>query len=191
MSDEEPAVDPPASGRVVRRYQVVRGRLPVLAIEGRKGRLYSLATLPEGMVAPEHPWLDGVSFDAANEHPLRLVMLASRDFDDFLARLVAAGYDLAADSGAGRRVLPTPQHLFSGTRAVAALWPTSGQLSSLGFQPEGEASTFAHALATAYAPEVMPHLQRALAATTSFEALLAALADSGLTLQPGAPEVSA
>jgi hypothetical protein len=175
----------PAS-RPVRRYEVVRGAALALAVEGRPGRLYSVARLPEGAVAPAHPWLDGVSHDPRFEHALRQELLVSADFDDFLERLIRADFDVAADDGmqvgfATLRLRKAPLRLHADGKAsaVAALWPGPGQLSTLAWQPSPGAFVYPHALVTVYRPEALTQCWRALEATSTFQALLSALATCG------------
>lgn len=168
----------------VRAYHVFAGRDPVLSVEGRPGRLHSMAALPEGAVAPEHTFVHGVSLNPQHEHALRQLLLASSDFDDFLDRLVAAGYDVAANNGESPFHLGKPVRLRRATdnHLGGALWPSEGQLSTLRWQPEAGAEHYSAALATAYAPELLDALRRVLRESAELDDVTEALGDQGWTV---------
>lgn len=188
-----------SASRPVRRYLVRMGAAPVLVVAGEAGRLRSTASPPEGWTPPAHPWLDAVALDHRFEHALRVILLESHDFDEFLGRLVAAGFDVAADhpeTPPHHRVAPLSLHASGshgslglvrpgGLRCLGALWPVTGQLASLGWQPEPEAHVFRHAHATAYDPAILPALERALEVGRDFAGVCAALAEAGLRVSPG------
>ncbi len=178
--------------RSVRRFQVRRAASPALEIAALPGRLHSTARLPEGWMAPEHPWLDAASQDPRFEHDLRNVLLASRDFDEFLARLVAEGFDLASDhpdtDPRHRAPASRLQHANApdGALPVGAVWAIPGQLAALHWQPEPDACFFSHALVTAYAPAALPDLRAALEGSADFAGLGRALVARGYRLEPAA-----
>ena len=167
-------------GRAVRRYHVFFGAEPVLSLESRPGRLYSMARLPEGATAPGHPFIDGVSHHPVFEHRLRELLLASEDFDAFVGRLVADGFDLAANDGDAARAVNAPGvRLCRDGVLVAALWDSPGQLSSLRWQPPAGELSFDHATLTAYDPAIEPELRDMLQKTQTFDDLFGALSTEG------------
>jgi len=165
-----------ASGRSERSYHVFMGARPALGVVARPGHLYSRAALPEGMTAPTHPFIDGVSHDPLYEHRLRQLLLASSDFDDFVRRLVDDGFDVASNRGESVWTLrQEPRRLMRSGQVIAAMWPCEGQLSATTWQPEPDVDVYPHALVTAYVPELIDELRSALQATTRFDALVARL----------------
>lgn len=65
----------------------------VLRFQKGPGKLTSRA-LPGPGAAASHPWLNAQSLDANEEDGLRRILESSSGFDDFTARLKAAGYDV-------------------------------------------------------------------------------------------------
>lgn len=177
---------PTAHGRDVRAYHVFKGYDPVLGLESRPGLLTSMGALPEGVTSPAHPFIDGVSLSPLFEHALRGLLLKSDNFDDFTARLVVAGYDLAANDGAFPFHLPPPRRVrhadAEGGAPVAALWPSEGQLATLAWQPAHGEGVFAHATATAYEAGVYDALHVALRATDDFDSLVQRLELDGFVV---------
>lgn len=170
--------------RAVRAYHVFVGAEPALTIESRPGRLHSMAALPEGATAPEHPFVHGVSLSPLFEHAMRQILLASADFDDFVARLVAAGHDLVGDNGDSPFHIPAPgTRVFQGDRPVACLFRGEGQLSSLSWQPEsGDADVYESARATAYDDAMVGVLRESLTADF-FEDVVETLRARGYRVQ--------
>ena len=168
-------------GSNTRAFHVFYGQQPVLLIEDRPGYLHSMARLPEGMAAPKHPWLNGVSLTPLHEHRLRQILLVSANFDDLMQRLVGEGYDLSgkqnqpiwAMSGPKVRLAHSDGHV------VAAIWDCEGPLIHLAAPSELDTAN-GHSMVTAYDPRVIPQLRTAIAHTQTLEELCATLASQGL-----------
>lgn len=158
-------------GRAVRAFHICYQDMVVLETEGRAGRLHSMAGLPEGGTSPEHPFLHGVSRDPMHEHSLRQILLASADYDAFLAACVEAGYNVLSAHTDAFDVFDEPVRVRRDGRPVGAAWPIEGQFSCLWWQPEGDAETFSAAQVTAYDRDDAEALYAAAAAAASMEEL--------------------
>lgn len=93
-SAEETAVSEPAAAPSWTAY---KNGQPVLRFRKGPGTLRSSA-LPGADGAPSHPWLDAQALDPLAEDDLRKTLEASSSFDDFVARLKAAGYDVRREA---------------------------------------------------------------------------------------------
>lgn len=89
-SAEEKTVSQPAAAA---SWSAYKNGKEVLRFQKGPGKLTSRA-MPGPGGAPSHPWLNATSLDANEEDSLRQVLEASSGFDDFTARLKAAGYDV-------------------------------------------------------------------------------------------------
>ena len=88
---------PAIPAATVRRWDVRRRGVRVLALSDTPGLLMSISAPPPRPNAPPppaHPFLSAVAYTAADEGELRRILDASRDLADFLARLRAAGFDV-------------------------------------------------------------------------------------------------
>ncbi len=164
-----------------RTYLVFRGDVCALEIAGRPGTLRSMAAPPPGFQPPTHPFVDATSHNPATEHATREVLLASRSFEDFLTRLVEAGFDLASGHTDRWDVEEAPRRIVRAGQAVGAVWPQAGQFSSLWWQPAPDEAVYPHALVTSYDRALTDTLHGMVAATRSLDALEAAL--EGLDLK--------
>jgi hypothetical protein len=135
--------------REVRHFAVyLEGRL-VLVVRANPGTLRSSAGPPPGGAPPPpppdapgdlppgvHPFIDAQAHDPVTEGRLRKLLDASSDFDDYLARLIGEGFDIASEIV---HDLPGGVRLYDGDTLVGAAWPRRGQFTSLRHQPaEGE-----------------------------------------------------
>jgi hypothetical protein len=132
--------------------------------------------LPPGV----HPFIDAEAYDPVSEGRLRELLDDSSGFDDYLARLVDAGFDITSIRPDGVDYeLPPGTRLHDGDGLAGGCWPRPGQFTTLAHQPAGEELVF-DATATAYRESAAPALLEALRAGGTFEELLERLAGSGL-----------
>jgi hypothetical protein len=75
-------------------YEVRKADRLVLTITNRPGPLVSTALAPAGSAPIQHPFLSGSAHAADQEHTLRSLLDQSRSFDEFVARLRGAGFEL-------------------------------------------------------------------------------------------------
>jgi hypothetical protein len=78
---------------MARSAQVFRADTLVLDVTDEPGVLLSTAAPPPGG-APAHPFVTGRAHDPFSEGELAAILSDSESYDDFLARLVAAGFDV-------------------------------------------------------------------------------------------------
>jgi hypothetical protein len=134
--------------------------------------------LPPGV----HPFIDAEAHDPVSEGRLRELLDASSDFDDYLARLLDAGFDIASyrpEEGPAYE-LPPATRLHDGDGLAGACWPRPGQFTTLRHQPAGDELVFDAATATAYREDAAPPMLDALRASTTHDELLERLAATGL-----------
>jgi hypothetical protein len=132
--------------------------------------------LPPGV----HPFVDADAHDPVSEGRLRELLDASSGFDDYLARLVDAGFDIASVHD-GPDYEPGPAtRLHDGDGLAGACWPRAGQFTTLAHQPADGELVFECATATAYRETAAPALLDALRSATGFDELLERLAAAGL-----------
>jgi hypothetical protein len=130
--------------------------------------------LPPGV----HPFIDAEAYDPVSEGRLRELLDASSGFDDYLARLVDAGFDITSVLHGPEYELGPATRLYDDGLA-GACWPRPGQFTTLTHQPAGDELVF-DATATAYRESAAPVLLEALRAGGTFEDLLERLAAAGL-----------
>lgn len=73
-------------------FTVYYGPDAVLSARSEPGPITSTAAPPPGGTVVTHPFLSGRALDAFHEGRLREILDASESADDFVRRLVAAGY---------------------------------------------------------------------------------------------------
>lgn len=78
---------------MVRATQVFKNGTLALEVEDQPGVLLSTAAPPPGG-APAHPFVNARAHDPFSEGDLATILAESSDYDDFLRRLEAAGYEL-------------------------------------------------------------------------------------------------
>jgi hypothetical protein len=171
-----------APGREPRAFYVVRDRVAVLQVEARPGHLRSMAPPPEGWTPPTHPFVDASSLDPLSENNLRTVLLASDSFEDFVYRLIDAGYDLMS-RGNDTWSLPRTHRIRAQGRVVGAFWGQRGQFTGLHWQPTAGTELYPHATVTAYTSEHSDMLHGALAASQSLGEFESVLKGMGLDLE--------
>jgi hypothetical protein len=186
--------------RDVRHFAIYReGRL-VLVVRDNPGTLRSTAGPPAGGGGPPppppgppgedaglppgvHPFIDAQAHDPVTEGRLRALLDESTGFDDYLAKLLGAGFDIASClPGEGLDYgLSGGARLLDGDTLVGACWPRRGQFSSLRHQPvEGEL-VFDSAVLTAYAEDWAPRLLDALEHAGDHGELIERLGAAGLS----------
>ena len=183
--------------REVRHFAVYReGRL-VLVVRDNPGTLRSTAGPPPGAGPPPppgppgedagpapglHPFIDAQAHDPVTEGRLRALLDRTSGFDEYLAELLAAGFDIASClPGEGLDYsLEDGARLYDGDALAGACWPQRGQFTSLRHQPvEGEL-VFDHSTLTAYAEEWGPRLLDAVEQAGDHASLLGLLGAAGL-----------
>lgn len=170
-----------SAGRDVRHFYVYQGPRLALEIEDRPGTLHSRAGPPPGG-PPHHPFIHATAYDALLENQLGALLRESSDFDDFLARLVAAGYDLMSAGDAWEMWVEPCYRLIDPLGVAGAAWPFAGQAACLWWQPPAGEYVFGHATVTVYRRDAADAILTELAATTEFEAFRDALESLGITL---------
>jgi hypothetical protein len=182
------------SDRAVRHFAVyTEGRL-ALVVRSEPGTLRSSAGpagLPAGDPGPPgppgttdlppgvHPFIDAEAYDPVSEGRLRELLDASSGFDDYLAGLVDAGYDIASVHEAIEYEPGPAKRLHDADGLAGACWPRRGQFTTLVRQPAGDELVF-DVTATAYRESVAPVMLEALRSGGTFDELLERLAGSGL-----------
>jgi hypothetical protein len=180
------------SDRDVRHFAVyTEGRL-ALVIRDNPGTLRSSAGPPPpagdpGPPGPPgttdlppgvHPFIDAEAHDPVSEGRLRDLLDASSNFDDYLARLLDAGFDIASYRPPAHE-LPPATRLHDGDGLAGACWPRPGQFTTLAHQPAGDDLLF-DATATAYREDAARPMLDALRAASTYDELLGRLAAAGL-----------
>jgi hypothetical protein len=189
--------------RAVREFGVyTEGRL-ALIVSDEPGTLRSTTGPPAGAGPPPppgpppgpgepmtterppggHPFLDAQAYDAVSEDRLRRLLLESSSFDDYLRRLIGAGFDIAScrPLEGYDYELPGGVRVSAGGEIAGVCWPLPGQFTTLARQPAGDELVFDVATATAYDPASGPPMLEALRAASSFEDLLERLRAAGLS----------
>jgi len=164
----------------LRTYHVVADGRTALELELRPGHLYSMAAPPQGYTPPAHPFINGVSHSPMHEHVLRQHLLASADANDFLVRLVLAGFDIAHGAVSQWAFEGQPRRILRDGQVVGVLFSRmQGPLATLWGFDDPTASR--HTLVTVYSQAHAASLESALDATTSSDTLIAALTADGYT----------
>ena len=135
--------------------------------------------MPQGV----HPFIDAQAYDPVSEDRLRRLLLDSSGFDDYLERLIGAGFDIASCrplEGLDYE-LPDAVRLSAGDDLAGVCWPAPGQFTTLERQPAEDELGFDVATATAYRSASGPPVLEALQAAGSFADLLERLRAAGLT----------
>ena len=172
---------PYGQGRDVRRFAAYRHGVLTTTLEDRPGQLRSTAgPPPEGL--PQHPFLHGSAYDTLSEHELGTLLGASHSFDEYLSRLIAAGYDIASLEPPLPRLLRGGLRLYAADELVGVVWGRAGQLSTLTWQPQAGELQFPHATVTVYRQDRFEQLRDLLAATASWDELREALVAGGYQL---------
>jgi hypothetical protein len=156
--------------------------LPVLIVSDQPGRLHSNASPPPGG-PPQHPFLDGTALDALSESQLGKLLRAAHSFDDYLAALIAAGYDIGSDDTLARSDPGPGARLADASGLLGALWQHSGQFTTLTHQPEPGQLIFAAAAVTLYREECGEDILKALSCVRTYKELVQVLRDQGILFQ--------
>jgi len=192
------------SDRAVREFAVYTdGRLALVARD-EPGTLGSTAGPPAGAGGPPpppgpppgpgeplnpepppgvHPFIDAQAYDPVSEDRLRRLLDESSSFDDYLERLLGAGFDIAScrPSEGLDYELPGTVRLTAAGELAGACWPVPGQFTTLARQPAEDELGFDVATATAYRAACGAPMLEALQAARSFEDLLERLGAAGLS----------
>jgi hypothetical protein len=134
--------------------------------------------LPPGV----HPFIDAEAYDPVSEGRLRELLDGSASFDDYLARLLADGLDIAScrpEEGLAYE-LPPVTRVYDGDDLAGACWPAPGQFTTLASQPADGELVFEVATATAYREPAAQRILAALRESGGFADLLERLAAAGL-----------
>ena len=185
--------------RDIRHFVVYLGEVPVLEVRDNPGTLRSSAAPPPepdeppppppgppGVAADEpspggHPFIDAQAYDPVTEGRLRALLDESSSFDDYLARLLDAGFDIASRQPHEPVYdLPEGVRLHDGDALVGVVWPRAGQYTSLRRQPAEGELVFDAGTLTAYAEDWAPRLLDALEGAEDHRALLERFRGAGL-----------
>lgn len=130
-----------------------------------------------------HPFIDAQAYDPVSEDRLRRLLDESSGFDDYLQRLLGAGFDIAScrPSEGLDYELPGTVRLGAGGELAGACWPVPGQFTTLERQPAEDELGFDVATATAYRAACGEPMLAALRSAGSFDDLLKRLGAAGLT----------
>jgi hypothetical protein len=82
-------------------YEVWKANRLVLTVSDAPGPLVSTALAPPGSARVSHPFLSGSAHVAEEEPALREILEQAKNFPDFVARLLRAGYTLRERTLAG------------------------------------------------------------------------------------------
>jgi hypothetical protein len=171
------------AGREVRRFWLYREGSLAMVVEDRPGTLHSRAA-PGPSGPPRHPFVHATAYDALREDELGRLLRQATDFDDYLTRLIAAGYDvMSADDGWEMTIGPGFR-LVDDRGLVGVVWPSRGQAACLWWQPPPGQFVYDHATLTPYRRDGADAVLAHLAATADFPTLRAALEGLGLRLVP-------
>jgi hypothetical protein len=86
---------PARAASAPRRVEVLDGDVVILEAVAEPGPIISTAPPPPGPSRPvTHPFVSATARSPAHESKLRDLLRASRSFDDFVARLEAAGFSV-------------------------------------------------------------------------------------------------
>ena len=184
--------------RDVRHFAVYSDGRLVLVIRDNPGTLRSTAGPPPGMPGPPpppgppgtapaptpgtHPFIDAQAHDPVTEGRLRALLDESSSFDDYVARLVSSGFDIASclPSEGLDYELPDGVRLHDGEALVGVCWPMRGQFTTLAEQPVEDELVFDTAVLTAYDEGWGPRLLDALRDAGDHGALMDRLRAAGL-----------
>jgi hypothetical protein len=163
-----------------RRFHVYKGPLLVLKLEDRAGTLHSAASPgPEG--PPSHPFLHAEALDAVSEDELGRLLRESSSFDDYLANLIANGYDVAPGRTGDYEDRPGGVTILDATRTVGVIWPQAGRFATLE-SPEDEPDL--PFTLTVYRAEVADDLRQLVQNAADFTTACGALEAAGFRLEP-------
>ena len=167
--------------RLTRHFHVYKGPLLVVIIEDRPGTLHSRAAPGPGG-PPEHPFVHAIAKDAVSEDELGRLLRQSGSFDQYLERLLAAGYDIVSSDDEADGERPGGRRIIDTSGPAGAVWPQAGQFTSLDRQPESGELVFVQATLTVYRRELADSLLTLLHGATDFEALCRSLEGEGFQL---------
>ena len=94
LSDDDEDDDDDEPEAATKAYAVLKDGRTVLTVKNESGPLYSTSLPPLGSKPTIHPFVTATARDPGEEDALRKILDESSDFDDFIARLQAAGYTL-------------------------------------------------------------------------------------------------
>lgn len=155
--------------RSPRTFKVYKSTRPVANITGRPGVLTSMAPSPppgSDWRPPLHPFLSAQSLHPSYEGMLVSILEEAVDFDDYLKRLVAAGFDIASPT---LKSYPNHAYRLSDSQGLlGAAWDCPGQFTTLEQQPSPKLLTFRFAMLTAYRTGSAEMLLEGLQSSRSF-----------------------
>jgi len=76
------------------RWKVYDGSTLILDVSSIPGPIISTAAPPPGLKPVTHPFLSAAARSALHENRLRELLVASKDLEDFISRLRAAGFEV-------------------------------------------------------------------------------------------------
>lgn len=167
--------------RPVRHVAIYHHQQLVLKAADKPGVLASTAH-PTPQSLPKQGYLDAQATWAPAENALGALVHSHERFDDLVAALIAAGYDLLSiDDGELQRLLPGFR-IWQGDACIGAVWNRPGQFMTLAEQPAVGQLQSDVATMTIYDAAQLESLYRAFATANDFEGLLAVIRSLGMTL---------
>ncbi len=167
--------------RTPRHFQVYKGERLVLSLEDTSGLLTSQASPPPDG-APKHPFINARAFDIMTEGDLGEMLRDSSSFDDFLRRLIAAGFDISSWNESSYGAIPEGQRIHDGDGLAGVLWPGKGQFTTLLSQPPYDTLIFEHGTLTVYEEAKADMMLKLLEETSTFSDLEESLLQAGCEL---------
>ncbi len=167
--------------RQTRQFHVYKGSLLVMILEDRPGTLHSRAAPGPGG-PPEHAFVHAIAMDALSEDELGKLLRQSNSFDQYLERLLASGYDIMSNDDGARGERPGGRRITDPSGPAGALWPQSGQFTTLDWQPAPGRLVFPQVTLTVYRRELAEPFLALLHGTTDFETFCTAIKKEGFRL---------
>ncbi len=136
--------------RPVRAFHIYKGKTLNVITEDRPGVLSTLTAphLPE-----VHPFQARL-FNPAPSEDLMILLEEAPDYDNFLAGVTRAGYDVLAGSPVPAMVLTGLHRILDKEgKTVGAAWDQPGQFACLWWQPADDQLVFSHVALTVYRRE--------------------------------------
>lgn len=169
--------------RKFRRFALYKNGILALILTDSPGVLISTAgPSPEGY--PTHPFLSGEARYTLFEDEIRSVLEVSRDFDDFLDRLLQKNYDaVAIDQAPAPDGIETAYRVYRSGKLKGFAVKSKGQSATLRRQPVEGQFVFNFAILTIYDESAGNLLVKSLPDAHSFDELIDEIKNLGYQLQ--------
>jgi hypothetical protein len=168
-------------GRPQRCFYGYKDGLHAFTVTDKPGYLVSTASPPPSGT-PTHPFLELVAHQAFNEGEIATLLKQASSFDDYIALLLNAGYDIASDDTLSGKSPGVGVRLLADDVPVGAAWQSGGQFTCLWWQPLAGEMVFKPARLTIYLPVWEERLYTSLQAAGSYEDFCNNVQGQGLKL---------